>query len=865
MTAEPKLGQPANEGVPSWQERMRGIQGATHETKNFLTWLLGLQGPSRDRHDAERFRRRHSKRISTTEVPSMLEVNEPFTFGSTSIRGTQINDVTLHQGQTPRWAGCVVYNGRLFAAPYNDSSVLVFNPLSTVSEESITLRMDNFHAKWIGAAVLEDRVYFAPHDNKAALVIDPSAPSDSASQYSFIHDIARSRKHSELTKKYAGIAACNGKSFCAPFNYDSVLVIEPMPGRKPKTRHIPTCSGLSKWHGIAELNGSLYACPHRESSMLVINASSDESLIYIPVLEGSEKVTEEDRLKWSGIVAHSGKLYCCPHEHNRVLVVEPNQLRHEVSFININRDESYQGIISCGSRLFCAPYNGANVLVIDPQKSGSSQISFIDIGPGVGTMRFSGLCHISSNIYLVPFNETNVVKLVVPPTNGPERIKDDNIIEALNDNPLGVDRLGYRFYAKAIVDVLKTSVPPICVGLYAQWGQGKSFMMNCLKLQFDPTARADASGLKQYFEDGYESLEDKNAHNLKDDTDNDDASDRSIDSSDEEYECGKRWSFRFGMLASFIGWSARNAHPNVGRDNNLIAVGALTRWKNSILESTPYWLIILVHILDGTVEDIQIWILNFWRGRAASIKEEELINDLEQPVNQRTEYCFIDFNAWLFAGGGGEIWAGLIRELWLKTELRISKENSKGRLNFKTLWRVNRAEEELISMYGSQRLVRLLAVGGVAVLVTVICMIVSEVAGYSHFILSFAFTTEAFLRVFFFFALCAPVGIRSSMMLAVASLEGDQSRGDAIYEEATQGSSDRGLGFMDHVQQELRKLYAYMSYFQAQTGTTLNLVLFIDDLDRCLDGKSVRVLEALTLMLSPASSPVICFLAVDPR
>lgn len=58
------------------------------------------------------------------------------------------------------------------------------------------------------------------------------------------------------------------------------------------------------------------------------------------------------------------------------------------------------------------------------------------------------------------------------------------------------------------------------------------------------------------------------------------------------------------------------------------------------------------------------------------------------------------------------------------------------------------------------------------------------------------------------------------MMLAVASLEGDQSRGDAIYEEATQGSSDRGLGFMDHVQQELRKLYAYMSYFQAQTGTT---------------------------------------------
>ena len=102
-------------------------------------------------------------------------------------------------------------------------------------------------------------------------------------------------------------------------------------------------------------------------------------------------------------------------------------------------------------------------------------------------------------------------------------------------------------------------------------------------------------------------------------------------------------------------------------------------------------------------------------------------------------------------------------------------------------------------------------------------------------------------------------------MLAVAAIEGDQSRGDAIYEEATQASSHLRLGFMDHVRMELQKLFAFMEHFKAETGTSLKLVLFIDDLDRCLDGKSVRVLEALTLMLSPSSSPVICFLAVDPR
>ena len=634
MPAEPTLGQLADERIPTWQERLRGIQGASNETRSFFTWLLGLQGNSRGRHDAERFRRRQSKRISTSEVPSLLEESKQIALGSESIGGALIDDVAVHDGQAPRWAGCVVHNGRVFAAPYNDPRMLVLNPSATLSEESIDLKMDNFEAKWVGAAILGDKVYCAPHDNKAALVVDSSVPSGSASQHSFIHDIARSRKHSELAKKYAGIAACSGKLFCAPFNYDSVLVIEPTDGRKPKTRHIPTRSGLSKWHGIAELNGCLYACPHRESSMLVINASSDESLIYIDVLSASEKIKEESELKWSGIAAHSGKLYCCPHEHNRVLVVEPNQLRHEVSFIDINRDESFKGITSCGSRLFCAPYNGSNVLVIDPQKTGSAQISFIDIGPGIGKMRFSGLCSISSSIYLVPFNEANIVKLVVPPVTETERIKDHNIIEALNDNPLGIDRLGYRFYAKAIVDVLKTSVPPICVGIYAQWGQGKSFMMNCLKLQFDPTARADVSGLKQYFEDGYELIGNQNLHNVVDtsgDSDDDSLSGESISSSGEgrDFSCNKRWIFRFRMLASFIGWSENNLHLKVGRENNLIAVGALTRWKNSILESSPYWCIILVHILGGTMIDAQVWILEFWRGRPAPIEKEELAHDLE--------------------------------------------------------------------------------------------------------------------------------------------------------------------------------------------------------------------------------------------
>ena len=43
------------------------------------------------------------------------------------------------------------------------------------------------------------------------------------------------------------------------------------------------------------------------------------------------------------------------------------------------------------------------------------------------------------------------------------------------------------------------------------------------------------------------------------------------------------------------------------------------------------------------------------------------------------------------------------------------------------------------------------------------------------------------------------------------------------------------------------------------------IAAFIDDLDRCLDGKNVKVLEAVTLMLSVPGAPILAFLAIDSR
>ena len=112
--------------------------------------------------------------------------------------------------------------------------------------------------------------------------------------------------------------------------------------------------------------------------------------------------------------------------------------------------------------------------------------------------------------------------------------------QGLNDNAHGIDRFGYRArcllpptmhclfllhtltfppattlaplwpqpLAQALVEMLKRADPPICVGLYARWGSGKTFMISLLKKEFDPSVYEDrrTRQLLQFFEEGYVKL-----------------------------------------------------------------------------------------------------------------------------------------------------------------------------------------------------------------------------------------------------------------------------------------------------------------------------------------------------------------------
>lgn len=92
----------------------------------------------------------------------------------------------------------------------------------------------------------------------------------------------------------------------------------------------------------------------------------------------------------------------------------------------------------------------------------------------------------------------------------------ENVV--VNDNPVGIDRLNYCAFSYGLHEVLKSAGPPVCVGLYAKWGSGKSFLIHLLKKAFDPDVREEkgTGELKQWFEAGYNDLERSHSEAKKD-------------------------------------------------------------------------------------------------------------------------------------------------------------------------------------------------------------------------------------------------------------------------------------------------------------------------------------------------------------
>ena len=233
----------------------------------------------------------------------------------------------------------------------------------------------------------------------------------------------------------------------------------------------------------------------------------------------------------------------------------------------------------------------------------------------------------------------------------------------------------------------------------------------------------------------------------------------------------------------------------------------------------------------------------------------EMFRSRTGDIGNKLEYVFVDFNAWEYCATD-ELWAGMIRALYAKVEKRLEYEVICGRKDMKTEWRVRRAIELLESQYGGKTNLRVFL--------------------FLSFLSILALSVILLLYILDFIELPKEMGESQqfviSIILAAISFVGSNSvfraaemdRGLSIYNESK--SVKDQIGLMASVREELSHLFDFINvHFKQETGIQLRLVLFIEDLDRCLEGRNVKMLEAIQLLLNVPGAPVLIFLAIDSR
>ena len=232
-----------------------------------------------------------------------------------------------------------------------------------------------------------------------------------------------------------------------------------------------------------------------------------------------------------------------------------------------------------------------------------------------------------------------------------------------------------------------------------------------------------------------------------------------------------------------------------------------------------------------------------------------LLRPSGQMKTDKVEYVFVDFNAWEYCASD-ELWAGMIRAMYQKVEKRM--EYNQGEY-LKLLWRVKRAVELLEEGFGGKERLRALFIAfAIAVSVLIWCLVAYICNPVK--IKLFDFTEYQISVITTIFSAVYYVWWTGNTIFQFAEVD----RGDFIFSQAITVKDK--IGFMASVRKELTELFNFINNdFKDVTGTQLRLVLFIDDLDRCLGGRNVKMLEAIQLLLNVPGAPVFIFLAIDSR
>ena len=307
----------------------------------------------------------------------------------------------------------------LYAAPRHAQSVLIIDPLTETADNTTMAGLGDASSssycdgdaddKWRSIAFVPsvEKLFAAPYDADSVLIIDPAT---NATDDTTLAGFGGGRG------KWSGIAYAptSGKLYAAPFKATSVLIIDPA----ARTTDVTTMAGFEgdslRWWGIvyAPTTRKLYAAPMSAPGILIVD----------PLLNTTDITAmagfETGSLMWTGIVyaPTTGKLYAAPLQADGVLIVDPATNTTDITTMAGFADHwKWNDIAFSPSTglLYASPRSAVAVLIIDPWENTTDVTA---MAGHIGTDKWDGLAFAPSSNKLFAAPNTKGSVLVISHT-----------------------------------------------------------------------------------------------------------------------------------------------------------------------------------------------------------------------------------------------------------------------------------------------------------------------------------------------------------------------------------------------------------------------------------------------------------------
>lgn len=264
-------------------------------------------------------------------------------------------------GGTLYAGGGLAPNGRVYAVPYNATSVMTIDPDTGVTTTFGSLAGTT---KYVGMSLARDGKFYCPPASAGnVLVIDPA----NNTTYTIGSGLGQYR---------CAALAPNGKIYSVSMVTGNILVID------PATQTVSTIgSGLGSYYGILlGMDGKLYGIPADATSVLCIDPLTNTYTTFGSLASGGSKYV-------SGTLAQNGKIYCAPFSATSVLVIDP-ATKTISTFGNLAGANKWgSSRLGANGKIYALPRAASSILVIDPEQNTTTQLgNFSSAEKWIGTV-----------------------------------------------------------------------------------------------------------------------------------------------------------------------------------------------------------------------------------------------------------------------------------------------------------------------------------------------------------------------------------------------------------------------------------------------------------------------------------------------